>query len=65
MLFFGHTVGMLTPHFVYEPFMSAGAKQLMAMIVGGVAGVLGFIGLSACCCTAACRRAHPPQCSKH
>ncbi len=46
VLFFGHTVGMLTPHFVYEPFMSAGAKQLMAMIVGGVAGLLGFIGLS-------------------
>jgi len=46
VLFFGHTVGMLTPHFVYEPFMSAGAKQMMAMIVGGVAGVLGFIGVS-------------------
>ena len=26
-LFFGHFVGMLTPHFVYEPFISAGAKQ--------------------------------------
>ena len=46
ILFFGHTVGMLTPHFVYEPFMAAGAKQLMAMLVGGVAGVLGFIGVS-------------------
>ena len=31
-LFFGHTVGMLTPHFVYEPFMAAGAKQLLAMV---------------------------------
>lgn len=46
VLFFGHTVGMLTPHFVYEPFMSAGAKQLMAMIVGGIAGLLGFAGVS-------------------
>lgn len=45
-LFFGHTVGMLTPHFVYEPFMGAGAKQLMAMISGGIAGVLGFIGVT-------------------
>lgn len=45
-LFFGHTVGMLTPHFVYEPFISAGHKQLMAMISGGIAGVLGFIGVS-------------------
>ncbi len=45
-LFFGHTFGMLTPHFVYEHFLSAGAKQLMAMVSGGVAGLLGFIGLT-------------------
>jgi nitrate reductase gamma subunit len=45
-LFFGHAVGMLTPHFVYEPFMSAGAKQILAMVSGGVFGVLGFIGVS-------------------
>lgn len=45
-LFFGHFVGMLTPHFVYEPFISAGAKQVLAMVSGGVFGVLGFIGLS-------------------
>ncbi|MBM3386255.1 MAG: respiratory nitrate reductase subunit gamma [Betaproteobacteria bacterium] len=45
-LFFGHSVGMLTPHFVYEPFMTAGAKQLLAMVSGGVFGVLGFIGVS-------------------
>jgi nitrate reductase gamma subunit len=45
-LFFGHFVGMLTPHFVYEPFMSSGAKQIMAMVSGGTAGVLAFIGIS-------------------
>ena len=45
-LCFGHTVGMLTPHFLYEHFISAGAKQIMAMVTGGFAGVLGFIGLS-------------------
>lgn len=45
-LFFGHSVGMLTPHFIYEPFISAGNKQLMAMVSGGVAGLLGFIGVS-------------------
>lgn len=45
-LFFGHTVGMLTPHFLYEHFISAGAKQVMAMVSGGIAGTLGFIGLS-------------------
>jgi len=45
-LFFGHSFGMLTPHFIYEPFISAGNKQLVAMIAGGVAGLLGFIGVS-------------------
>lgn len=45
-LFFGHFVGMLTPHFVYEPFMSSGAKQILAMVSGGTAGVLAFIGLT-------------------
>ncbi len=45
-LFFGHSVGMLTPHFLYEPFISAGNKQLMAMITGGIAGVLAFIGVT-------------------
>lgn len=45
-LFFGHLIGMLTPHFVYENFMSAGTKQLMAMISGGIAGLLGFVGVT-------------------
>jgi nitrate reductase gamma subunit len=45
-LFFGHTFGMLTPHFIYEPFISAGNKQLVAMVSGGLFGVLGFIGLT-------------------
>ena len=45
-LFFGHFVGMLTPHFVYEPFLSAGAKQLLAMISGGLFGFFGFIGVT-------------------
>jgi nitrate reductase gamma subunit len=45
-LFFGHTFGMLTPHFLYEAFISAGNKQVMAMVSGGVAGVLGFIGVT-------------------
>jgi len=45
-LFFGHFVGMLTPHFIYEPFIAAGSKQLLAMISGGTAGALGIIGLT-------------------
>ncbi len=45
-LFFGHFAGLLTPHFVYERFVSAGDKQLMAMITGGAAGLAGFVGVS-------------------
>lgn len=45
-LFFGHGVGLLTPHFVYSPFISAGAKQLLAMVSGGLFGLLGFVGVS-------------------
>jgi nitrate reductase gamma subunit len=37
---------MLTPHFVYEHFIGAGSKQLMAMVSGGIAGLLGFVGVS-------------------
>jgi nitrate reductase gamma subunit len=45
-LFFGHAIGMLMPHVMYEPFMSSGAKQLLAMIAGGIAGTLALIGLT-------------------
>lgn len=45
-LFFGHFFGMLTPHAVYEHFIGAGAKQLVAMVTGGIAGLLGFLGLT-------------------
>ena len=45
-LFFGHFVGMLTPNAVYEPFISTGAKQILAMVSGGIAGLLGFVGLT-------------------
>ena len=45
-LFFGHFFGMLTPHALYEPFISAGAKQLLAMISGGAAGLIAFVGIS-------------------
>ncbi len=45
-LFFGHAAGLLTPHFIYEPFISASTKQTVAIVTGGTAGVLCFIGLS-------------------
>lgn len=45
-LFFGHLIGLLTPHFLYESFISAGDKQLLAMVSGGIAGVLAFTGIT-------------------
>jgi nitrate reductase gamma subunit len=45
-LFFGHFVGLLTPHWVYENFIAASAKQMMAIVSGGIAGTLCFIGLT-------------------
>lgn len=41
----GHFFGMFTPHFVYEHFISAAHKQLVAVIVGGIAGVVCLVGL--------------------
>lgn len=45
-LFFGHFVGLLTPHWLYEHFITAGAKQMVAVVSGGTAGVICFIGLT-------------------
>jgi nitrate reductase gamma subunit len=45
-LFFGHLFGQLTPHWLYEPFISAPNKQMVAIWAGGIAGVICFIGLS-------------------
>ena len=45
-LFVGHFVGLLTPHWAYEPFIGAGAKQMLAIVAGGVAGAMCFVGLT-------------------
>ena len=45
-LFFGHFFGLLTPHWVYEPFISPAHKQLVAIIAGGIAGFICFAGLT-------------------
>jgi nitrate reductase gamma subunit len=45
-LFFGHLFGQLTPHAVYEVFVTAPQKQLLAVVAGGVAGGICFIGLT-------------------
>ncbi len=42
----GHLVGLLTPHSVYSVVISASHKQLLAMVVGGVFGLMCLAGLS-------------------
>lgn len=44
-LFFGHLLGLLTPHSAYAFMMSAGTKQVLAMTAGGIFGVTCFIGM--------------------
>ncbi|WP_119291371.1 respiratory nitrate reductase subunit gamma [Azohydromonas sediminis] len=45
-LFFGHLFGQLTPHSVYELVMTAQQKQLLAVVAGGIAGLVCFVGLT-------------------
>ena len=45
-LLFGHFVGLLTPHAIYSPFISVPAKQMLAIVSGGIAGAICFIGLT-------------------
>lgn len=42
----GHFVGLLTPGFIYEIFITPDTKQILAMCVGGFFGIMCFIGLS-------------------
>jgi nitrate reductase gamma subunit len=41
----GHFVGLLTPHAVYHHVISTENKQLLAMVSGGILGVICLIGL--------------------
>lgn len=45
-LLLGHAVGMLTPHAVYAPLITAAQKQMLAIVAGGVAGGIALVGLS-------------------
>jgi nitrate reductase gamma subunit len=45
-LFFGHLFGQLTPHALYGLLMTSSQKQLLAVVAGGIAGLVCFIGLS-------------------
>lgn len=40
----GHFFGLLTPHWVYESFLPIATKQKLAMIAGGICGVMTVVG---------------------
>ena len=42
----GHTIGLLTPHEVYGLLITAPQKQMLAIVSGGAAGLLCFLGLT-------------------
>ena len=44
-LFFGHLMGLLTPHWAYHFMMSAGTKQMVAMTAGGIFGLTCLVGM--------------------
>lgn len=47
VIFAGHFVGLLTPIVVFDALgISHGAKQMLAIVVGGVAGVICLIGIT-------------------
>ncbi len=46
-LFFGHIVGLLTPHWLYESMgLSTPDKQMLAIVSGGIAGLICFAGIT-------------------
>lgn len=45
IIFFGHLVGLLTPIAVFDAIgISHGAKQTLAVVAGGIAGIMALIG---------------------
>lgn len=45
-LMLGHFFGLMTPKFIYSKFISPESKQIVAMVSGGVAGLICLIGLT-------------------
>ncbi|KZK77829.1 Respiratory nitrate reductase 2 gamma chain [Pseudovibrio sp. W64] len=45
IIFFGHLVGLLTPIVLFDLVgISHGAKQVLAVVVGGIAGLMAIVG---------------------
>ena len=45
VIFFGHLIGLLTPIWVFDAIgISHGAKQILAVVAGGIAGIMALVG---------------------
>ncbi|MFY0595633.1 MAG: respiratory nitrate reductase subunit gamma [Cognatishimia sp.] len=45
VIFFGHLIGLLTPIWIFDAIgISHGAKQTLAVVAGGIAGVMALVG---------------------
>ncbi|WP_319520256.1 respiratory nitrate reductase subunit gamma [uncultured Martelella sp.] len=45
VIFAGHVVGLLTPIWIFDALgIGHGAKQVLAVVAGGIAGVMGIVG---------------------
>lgn len=45
-LLLGHTVGLLTPKGLYSLLITPAQKQMLAIVAGGIAGTICFLGLT-------------------
>ncbi len=45
-LLLGHFFGLLTPKFLYSAIISPEKKQILAMVFGGIAGIVSLVGLT-------------------
>lgn len=45
VIFFGHLIGLLTPTWIFDAIgISYSAKQILAVVMGGIAGVMALVG---------------------
>ena len=45
IIFFGHLIGLLTPIWIFDAIgISHTAKQILAVVAGGIAGVMALVG---------------------
>ncbi|MGB5557521.1 MAG: respiratory nitrate reductase subunit gamma [Paracoccaceae bacterium] len=45
VVFFGHLIGLLTPIWIFDAMgISHGAKQILAIVAGGIAGIMALVG---------------------